>query len=108
MLRPELVSNNLDDDGKPIPLCSDGFSGWQSNDPQYRTNNDELRNASRRLYNVIIPDFAKNLAKENCSFVPTTPTPYGFPDSPAEFYKKVVDQIDLIRRIHEKGLMNSF
>jgi hypothetical protein len=57
LLRSELVKAN------PVPLCSDAYSSWNSDDnEQIRDqNNQDVTEATHRLYNEIIPEFARYL-----------------------------------------------
>ncbi|KAL6079943.1 Clu domain-containing protein [Balamuthia mandrillaris] len=57
MLRPELVVCNK------VPLSSDAYSGWQAKDPNWRTHNDEVTEATRNLVDVIIPNFVQDVRK---------------------------------------------
>lgn len=54
-LRPELVLKNK------VPLCSDAFSSWQEDDPHHREYNEEVKRATDRLFNEIIPTFSRKL-----------------------------------------------
>lgn len=45
----------------PVPLCSDAFSSWQSDDPNKLQFNEDVKNATNRLFNQVIPEFAKKL-----------------------------------------------
>ena len=64
-MRPELVRSN------PVPLCSDSFSGFGLENKVYINwvffftveviHNEEVREATSRLENEIIPDFAVKL-----------------------------------------------
>lgn len=55
LLRPEFLVSN------PVPLCSDAFTGWQSMDPEWHDHNHEVKLATERLHNVVIPEFVKYL-----------------------------------------------
>lgn len=55
LLRPELVHSN------GVPLSSDAWSVFQENDPARDTNNAEVVDATRRLVEDLIPDFAASL-----------------------------------------------
>ncbi|EGG13871.1 hypothetical protein DFA_11632 [Cavenderia fasciculata] len=50
MLRPELVAKS------PKPLSSDAFSGWQTNDPEDESINQDVIAISEHLHKVIIPE----------------------------------------------------
>lgn len=54
LLRPELVKNN------PVPLSGDSFSRFQKPEDAEESNN-EVRDATKRLFEQIIPDFANQL-----------------------------------------------
>lgn len=57
-LRPELVKLN------PVPLSSDAFSKWGASSSDQKLHNMEVKDATRRLEEVIIPAFASYLDKE--------------------------------------------
>eukprot|EP01124_Arcella_intermedia_P003950 TRINITY_DN12232_c0_g1_i1.p1 TRINITY_DN12232_c0_g1~~TRINITY_DN12232_c0_g1_i1.p1 ORF type:complete len:1242 (-),score=329.75 TRINITY_DN12232_c0_g1_i1:18-3698(-) len=54
-LRPTMVKRS------PVPLCSDGFSGWCNSDPHVQQINLDLRNATDLIYTQLIPEFSKYL-----------------------------------------------
>lgn len=58
LLRPELVLAN------PVPLSSDALTGLSKYDPDRLVHNTEVQEASRRLFEVVIPNFAVQLFKE--------------------------------------------
>lgn len=51
LLRPELVRTN------PKPLSSDAFSGWQSGDTQSEEMNEDVEEATKRLFDTVIPSY---------------------------------------------------
>eukprot|EP01117_Protostelium_nocturnum_P006466 TRINITY_DN2328_c0_g1_i1.p1 TRINITY_DN2328_c0_g1~~TRINITY_DN2328_c0_g1_i1.p1 ORF type:complete len:1080 (+),score=470.57 TRINITY_DN2328_c0_g1_i1:226-3465(+) len=57
LLRPQLVAAN------EVPLCSDSFTKWNSDDDVNvrLAHNAEVTEATGRLYNEYIPNFAKHL-----------------------------------------------
>lgn len=63
LLRSELVSSN------PVPLCSDAYSSWNSDDDERirEQHNQEVTDATHRLYNQIIPELAKTLDANDAS-----------------------------------------
>lgn len=64
LLRPELVLSN------PVPLSSDAFTGWGRADENWKIHNEEVTNATKRLYFQVIPTFVSELTKDNIdSFV---------------------------------------
>tara|TARA_R110002050_G_scaffold23910_4_gene63777 strand:+ start:270 stop:533 length:264 start_codon:yes stop_codon:yes gene_type:complete len=46
----------------PNPLCSDGFSGFIINDPDYKKHNDEITKATEFLETDLLPTFAKEFS----------------------------------------------
>jgi hypothetical protein len=57
LLRPEFVRSNDE------PLCSDAFSGWDG-DPQRAEHNAAVRRCTDRLYEQVVPAFARRIQKE--------------------------------------------
>jgi hypothetical protein len=57
LLRPELVLSNS------VPLSSDALTGLSKFDPDRLVHNGEVQDASTRLFEKIIPQFAQKLAK---------------------------------------------
>lgn len=55
LLRPELVRSN------PVPLCSDAFSGFVLDVKEAEEHNQEIIEASQRLFREIIPTVAQQL-----------------------------------------------
>eukprot|EP00727_Mastigamoeba_balamuthi_P002688 m51a1_g12416 hypothetical protein (960) ;mRNA; f:734993-739255 len=55
LLRPELVRSN------PTPLCSDAWTKFQNADPNKDTHNREVGEATLRLLQEVIPNFAEAL-----------------------------------------------
>eukprot|EP01103_Thecamoeba_quadrilineata_P017072 TRINITY_DN5918_c0_g1_i1.p1 TRINITY_DN5918_c0_g1~~TRINITY_DN5918_c0_g1_i1.p1 ORF type:complete len:585 (+),score=95.88 TRINITY_DN5918_c0_g1_i1:3-1757(+) len=57
LLRPELVKTNR------VPLCSDAFSGFIAAQPKVLEHNQEIREATSRLINEVIPNFSVKLSR---------------------------------------------
>lgn len=56
LLRPELVISN------PVPLNPDAFTGWNAEEEEVRIqDNMAITEATKRLYEVIIPSYVKEL-----------------------------------------------
>jgi hypothetical protein len=52
LLRPEFIKTNA------VPLSSDAFSPADRNDPERLIHRQEVNEATARLFNVVIPNFA--------------------------------------------------
>ena len=48
-----------------VPLSSDAYSNFGSKDPLHNIHNSEVREATRRLHQETIPNFAKTLDNLN-------------------------------------------
>jgi len=59
LLRPEFVETN------PVPLCSDAFTHFQDADPDKEQHNQEIVEATKRLFQEVIPDFADALNRHH-------------------------------------------
>ena len=59
LLRPELVKSNQ------VPLSSDAFARFGKQDPNHKIHNKEVRDATSRLFDDVIPHFAKTLDNLN-------------------------------------------
>lgn len=59
MLRPELVRSN------PVPLNPDAFAVWSKWDKNFSKMNLDVLEATHRLHNKIIPEFASYLDEIN-------------------------------------------
>eukprot|EP01103_Thecamoeba_quadrilineata_P012142 TRINITY_DN3060_c0_g1_i2.p1 TRINITY_DN3060_c0_g1~~TRINITY_DN3060_c0_g1_i2.p1 ORF type:complete len:601 (+),score=88.67 TRINITY_DN3060_c0_g1_i2:86-1888(+) len=58
LLRPEFVKTN------DLPLCSDAFSGFIAAQPKMMEHNLEIKQATTRLINEVIPAFAITLVQD--------------------------------------------
>lgn len=58
LLRPELVQSNA------VPLSSDALNGLGRPDPEHKQHNSEVIEASRRIFEHIIPAFILNLERD--------------------------------------------
>jgi hypothetical protein len=86
-----------------VPLCSDAFSNWNNDDDiKVRIqNNQEVVDATKRLYDVIIPEFAELLDSQD----PTVPWDrlYG-EDTPKREVREIVNSILGRSLVHERGI----
>ncbi len=53
--RPELVKSN------EVPLSSDAFTNFSQSDPNKAVHNQEVKEGTARLHQVIIPEYAKRI-----------------------------------------------
>jgi hypothetical protein len=91
-LRPEFVRKSS------VPLNSDALTMWHAGTEEERQNdNEDVRNATKRLFEEVIPAYAKELDTRAANF-------------PWEKLEKNKDDLDLIRtfiteeEIHAKGI----
>jgi len=96
MLRPELVSDNA------VPLSSDVFSGWGSYDTNREVSQNEVREATNRMYNERIPAVAAEL--ESLDFDKLSGYYFSQRNTTPAVVQNFINELALASRLHTKGI----